>query len=185
MNIERPKLLLHICCAPCSAGSVPEIDDKYEITGFFYNPNIDNPDEYELRKNEMEKYAVILGIPLVCGEYDTDRWKEAVRGQEDEPEGGARCQICFKLRLEEAAKYAEKNGFDLFTTTLTLSPLKNAKKINTIGHDTAAGKTTQYLDSDFKKKDGYKKSIQRSKEHGLYRQNYCGCSYGKKRCDGE
>ncbi|MCE1248426.1 MAG: epoxyqueuosine reductase QueH [Firmicutes bacterium] len=159
---------------------MPEISDNYEITGFFYNPNIDDAAEYELRRAEMEKYAGTLGIPLVCGKYDSESWKEAVKGLEHIPEGGARCEVCFRYRLEETARYAEENNFDLYGTTLTLSPLKNAKKINQIGGESCENLTAKYLDSDFKKKDGYKKSVQRSTENGLYRQNYCGCSYGKK-----
>lgn len=179
-NDDSPKkLLLHICCAPCSAGVVPELNEKYRVTGFFYNPNIDNGAEYELRRDEMERFAKVLGIPLIEGKYDPESWREAVRGLEDEPERGKRCEVCFRMRLLETARIADREGFDFFCTTLTLSPLKNAGMINRTGNEIRENFLASYLSSDFKKKDGFKKSMERSKEHNLYRQNYCGCAFSK------
>ena len=181
MIANKEKILIHICCAPCSAGVMPELKDEYNITGFFYNPNIDNVEEYQLRKQEMERFSQILNVPVIFGRYDPDRWHKAVKGFEKEPERGKRCEICFKLRLEETARIAEEQGFPLFCTTLTLSPLKNAKMINLIGNEVGQKSKSQYLESDFKKKDGFKKSIERSREYNLYRQNYCGCSFSKRK----
>lgn len=179
-NSSPPKkLLLHICCAPCSSGVVPELKEGYQVTGFFYNPNIDDSYEYELRRDEMEKFAEVLGIPLIEGSYDVEKWREAIRGLEDEPERGRRCEICFRMRLLETARIADREGFDLFCTTLTLSPLKNAGMVNRAGNEVQENFNSSYLPSDFKKKDGYKKSLERSKEHNLYRQNYCGCNFSK------
>ena len=179
-NKDNPKkLLLHICCAPCSSGVVPELMEEYQVTGFFYNPNIDDYDEYEHRRDEMNKFAKILGIPLIEGSYDVDNWKDIIQGLEDEPERGKRCEVCFRMRLLETARIADREGFDLFCTTLTLSPLKNAGLINRTGNEVQEDFHPSYLPSDFKKKDGFKKSLERSKEHNLYRQNYCGCSFSK------
>lgn len=176
----RKKLLLHICCAPCSVGVIPELALEYDVTGFFYNPNIDNPREYDLRKAEMEKLSAINGIPVIYGDYDVDAWRKAVNGLENEPEGGERCRACFEMRLRETKKAAEREGFDLFCTTLTLSPLKNAALINKVGGEIPHGSGCQYLDSNFKKKDGFKKSVELSRKYNLYRQDYCGCSFSKR-----
>lgn len=177
---SKPKLLLHICCAPCSAGVVPDLLDKYEVIGFFYNPNIDDPEEYEKRKCEMEKFSSVLSIPVIFGKYNIEIWRKATQGFENEPEGGKRCEICFRLRLQETSKMAEEQGIGQFCTTLTVAPMKNARLINRVGEEVGQYSKSNYLPSDFKKKDGYKKSIALSKEFGLYRQNFCGCSHSRK-----
>ncbi len=180
-NTQMKKVLLHICCAPCSAGVVPELKEQYQVTGFFYNPNIDDCDEYKLRREEMKKYAEKLKIPLIEGNYNPEEWREAVKGLENEPERGKRCEVCFRMRLLETARIADREGFHIFCTTLTLSPLKNAGMVNQTGNEVQENFVSSYLPSDFKKKDGFKKSIERSKEHNLYRQNYCGCSFSRKK----
>lgn len=177
---KRKKLLLHICCAPCSAGVLLELMPIYDLMGFFYNPNIDDHKEHLLRANEMASLASKLDIPMIFPRYDSSDWKTAVEGLESEPEGGKRCHICYELRLKAAALEAERIGFDLFCTTLTVSPLKNAHVINHIGGRVGEEFSCNYYPSNFKKNDGFKKSVELSKVYNLYRQNYCGCSISKK-----
>jgi epoxyqueuosine reductase len=179
---EAPKkrLLLHSCCAPCSVFIAPELSKEYEVTCFFYNPNIDDPQEYIKRKEEMEMLADKKGFSLVPGEYEREAWRERIKGLEDTPEGGERCEQCFSLRLEKTAETAEKLGFDLFATTLTISPVKNHQAVNQQGEKAANEKAVEYMPSNFKKENGYQKSVDLSKGMGLYRQNYCGCSFSKK-----
>jgi len=176
-----PRLLLHSCCAPCSSYVMEYLSEYFEITVFFYNPNIYPPEEYEMRVKEEERLIKEMPfrhpVRLVEGTYDPERFYAAAKGLEKEPEGGRRCEKCYELRLFEAAKMAKEGGYDYFTTTLTISPLKPAPKLNEIGERIGAEVGVAYLNSDFKKKDGYKRSIQLSKEYGLYRQNYCGCVY--------
>jgi epoxyqueuosine reductase len=173
----KPKLLLHSCCAPCSVYIAPELSRDYEVTCFFYNPNIDNPEEYVKRKEEMESLSEKKDISLVIGEYDREKWKLRVKGLENAPEGGERCIQCFNLRLEKTAEMAEKLGYGAFATTLTIAPMKNHETVNMEGQKAADGRTVEYMSSNFKKNDGYRKSADMSKEMGLYRQNYCGCSF--------
>ncbi|MBN1155916.1 epoxyqueuosine reductase QueH [candidate division KSB1 bacterium] len=177
---RREKLLFHICCAPDATVVAERLEPDYDITGYFYNPNIHPQSEYTLRVNEMEELAREIGLKLIVGPYDADRWFDLVKGMEDEPEGGARCEVCFRMRLESTARLAQEQGFDFFTTVLTVSPHKNADLINAIGSEMSAKYAVQFLSANFKKKDGFKRSIELSKIYGLYRQNYCGCIYSKR-----
>lgn len=174
------RLLLHACCAPDAAHGIQQAKPNYEIVCFFYNPNIDNEAEYEKREQEARKVAEHFAVEYVSGGYDVEKWREAIRGYEDCPEGGDRCRICYQLRLTAAAAQAAKSGCSAFTTVLTVSPHKNAKALFAIGQEAAAQTGVRFLDIDFKKKDGFKKSVALSNELGLYRQNYCGCSYSKR-----
>lgn len=179
-----PTLFLHSCCAPCSSYCLEYLSSYFSITVFYYNPNIFPDSEYEDRVNEQERLIRELNeegvknrISLVKGEYRPEVFYQAIKGLEKEPEGGERCTECFKLRLEESARLAKAGGFDYFTTTLTISPLKDAERLNRIGEEAGARHGVRFLNSDFKKKNGYKRSTELSKEHDLYRQNYCGCVY--------
>ncbi len=180
-----PRLLLHACCAPCSSYVLEYLSRYFEITVLYYNPNIDPPEEYEKRVQEenrlIREMPFVHPVHLTAGKYCPEEFYETVKGLEKEPEGGARCEKCYELRLREAARAAREGGFDYFTTTLTISPLKSAEKLNEIGGKIAAEYGVEYLYSDFKKKEGYKRSIQLSREYGLYRQNYCGCVYSRER----
>ncbi len=177
------KLLLHSCCAPCSTAVIERLINEYDITILYYNPNIYPEAEYEKRKAEEIKYIEILkskgvkNIHMLDCDYDSDSYYQAVKGLEQEREGGARCAVCFKLRLEKTAKIAKEKGFDIFGTTLTVSPHKNSIVINGIGKDIEKVMGTKFLESNFKKQDGYKRSVELAKENDLYRQNYCGCIY--------
>lgn len=178
---KTPKLLLHSCCAPCSSYVLEYLSDYFEITVFYYNPNIFPEVEYNKRVLEQQtlinEMRVKNLVSFVAGEYDRKRFFEMAKGLETQKEGGERCFRCYALRLEETAKLAKQGGFDYFTTTLSISPLKNAEKLNEIGNEIAAKYDVSYLQSDFKKKNGYKRSIELSKEFGLYRQDYCGCEF--------
>lgn len=178
---ELPRLLIHSCCAPCSSYVLEYLSQYFSITVFYYNPNIYPPEEYEKRVQEQEHLIDRLPaehpIDFVDGPYERERFYEMVRGLEAEPEGGSRCFRCYELRLSEAVEMAESGGFDYVTTTLTISPLKNAQKLNEIGERLCRERQVKWLPSDFKKKEGYKRSIELSEEYGLYRQNYCGCEY--------
>ena len=178
---NRPKLLLHVCCAPCSSYVLEYLSRYFEITLYFYNPNISPESEFELRICELRRFVSEAGYTaeIVKGEYEPEKFYEIVRGREDEPEGGERCFLCYRQRLEKSGLYAAKHGFDYFTTTLSISPYKNAEKLNELGSEIAARYGVRYLYSDFKKKNGYKRSIELSREYRLYRQNYCGCIYSK------
>lgn len=179
-----PRLLLHSCCAPCSSYVLEYLSDYFEITVFYYNPNISPAEEYEKRAAEQQHLIRELPakhpIHLVVGAYEPERFYAVSRGLEQVPEGGERCFRCFRLRLEEAAKMAAEGGFDYFATTLTISPLKNAQKLNEIGEELSELYKVEYLPSDFKKKNGYKRSVELSALYGLYRQNYCGCVFSKR-----
>lgn len=176
-----PKLLLHSCCAPCSSYVLEYLSNYFEITVFYYNPNIFPENEYTKRILEQQTLIsdmkVKHPVSFLAGNYDRDRFFQIAEGLEHLREGGERCFKCYELRLEEAAKIAEAAGFDYFTTTLSISPLKNADRLNEIGTRLADKYGVQYLQSDFKKKNGYKRSIELSGEYGLYRQDYCGCEY--------
>lgn len=175
------KLLLHGCCAPCSSYCLEQVAPKLKTTVFYYNPNIDGREEYEKRKAEEVRFLRETGLAdfLDC-DYFAEEYEAAVRGLEGEKEGGARCERCFRLRLCKTAEAAKAHGYDFFATTLTVSPLKNAELINRIGFECERKYGVAYLPSDFKKRGGYLRSIELSKEHGLYRQNYCGCKYSKR-----
>lgn len=176
----RPRLLLHSCCGPCSSYVLEHLTRYFEVFLSYYNPNIQPREEYDLRlENQLCVLGRMPGVTLVpCG-YDGGAYDEAVRGLEDEPEGGARCTECFKLRLDFAAREAKRLGCDYFATTLTVSPHKDAQRINAIGEALAGKYGVKWLPGDFKKRDGYKRSIELSREFGLYRQNYCGCLFSK------
>ena len=178
-----PSLLLHACCAPCSSYCLEYLSRYFNITVFYFNPNISLKEEYEYRLNEEKRLISLMDfvnpVRIIEGEYKPKNFYDAVKGLEDEPEGGKRCVKCFKLRLEASAQKAKELGADYFTTTLTISPLKNAGLLNNIGAQYAEKYGVNWLYSDFKKKEGYKRSIALSREYSLYRQNYCGCIFSK------
>lgn len=179
-----PTLLLHACCAPCSSVCLKRLGNDFKITIFFYNPNITDPEEYFKRLEEIKRlikeFKVKHEIKIIEGKYDPNSFLKIAKGMEHIPERGSRCFLCYQLRLNETLKVAEENHFDYFATTLTLSPFKNATWLNQIGESISEKKKVKYLYSDFKKHNGYKESIELSKQYHLYRQNYCGCIYSKK-----
>ena len=180
---RKPRLLLHSCCAPCSSACLERLKDSFEITVFYYNPNIGG-EEYLKRKAEQLRLLKETGwADILDCDYEAEKFAKACAGLEDAPEGGARCIKCFELRIGRTAEEAERGGFDCFTTTLTVSPLKNASAINLIGERAAAGKNTVWLHSDFKKRGGYLRSCELAREHNLYRQDYCGCEFSKRERD--
>ena len=172
-----PTLLLHSCCAPCSSYCLEYLSQYFKITVFYYNPNIYPEEEYHKRVEEQQRFIERLPakhpIAFVEGNYDKERFYEMTKGLEDVKEGGERCFLCYELRLRESAELAKKMGMDYFTTTLSISPLKNAAKLNEIGDRLAGEYGIRYLNSDFKKKNGYKRSVELSAQYELYRQNYC------------
>ncbi len=189
-----PTLLLHSCCAPCSSYVLEYLSRYFRITVRYYNPNIYPPEEYwkrvEEQKNFIKRFSehamektvpVFHAIDFVEGSFDQYRFYELVKGLENVPEGGERCFLCYEMRLRESAEYARQQKMDYFTTTLSISPLKNAQKLNEIGEKLAEEYGVSYLCSDFKKREGYKRSVELSKEYGMYRQDYCGCVFSKKR----
>ena len=180
MERKKSKLLLHICCAPCSTHVAEVLKEDYDLTGYFYNPNIHPENEYLHREQEMKQYARKIDIGLVCAEYDDARWFEMARGMEDMPEGGERCFLCYRMRLEKAAQYAKEHGYQFLTATLSVSPHKNAAKINEIGSEVAGRRGLQWYAADFKKRGGYERSVSMSKEADLYRQSYCGCIFSQR-----
>lgn len=179
-----PRLLIHSCCAPCSSYVLEYLSQYFAITIYFYNPNIYPPEEYVRRVEEQEHLVAgmefIHPVTVESGAYEPQEFYSIIKGFEKEPEGGERCFRCYELRLQEAAKIALAERFDYFTTTLTISPLKNSEKLNEIGEKLAKEYHVSYLPSDFKKKNGYKRSVELSKEHGLYRQDYCGCVFSQR-----
>lgn len=176
-------LLLHSCCAPCSSYVLEYLSQYFEITVLYYNPNITYEEEYEYRKSEQKRLIGEMQskypIKFMDCDYDPVNFFIAVKGYEKEPEGGARCKLCFDMRLRKTAELAAEGKFDYFTTTLTISPLKNAELINEIGNALSLEYDVEYLKSDFKKRNGYKRSIELSKQYNLYRQDYCGCVFSK------
>ena len=186
-GVDSKTLLLHACCAPCSSHCITYLEGKIRIKVYYYNPNIVENEEYDKRARELERLVNILNeefpegsVEFIEGPHEPERFLEAAKGLELIPEGGARCEKCFELRLREAARKARQEGADYFTTTLTISPLKNAKLINEIGEKIGSEEGVKWLFSDFKKKEGYKDSVELSKKYGLYRQDYCGCPYSKR-----
>ncbi|MBU2561964.1 MAG: epoxyqueuosine reductase QueH [Nanoarchaeota archaeon] len=177
MSMGKKNLLLHTCCAPCGTHCVKELLEDYDVTMFFYNPNIHPSGEYYKRYENALKASKELGVPVIEGAYSPQEWLEMIKGFEEEPEGGTRCKICFSIRLAETARYAKLHGFDAFTTTMTISPHKDADVINKLGAELAKKHRISWVHSDFKKNDGFRKSTELSKKMGLYRQNYCGCFY--------
>ncbi|MDE6639906.1 MAG: epoxyqueuosine reductase QueH [Acetatifactor sp.] len=184
-----PTLFLHSCCAPCSSYVLEYLCRYFRITVFYYNPNISFTEEYRKRATEQKRLIGAYNeekkghrIQIVEGDYEPDRFLETVRGLEKCPEGGERCFRCYELRLRETAMQAAEGKFDYFCTTLSISPLKNAEKLNEIGLSLSAEYGIPWLPSDFKKRNGYKRSIELSAEYGLYRQNYCGCAFSVREC---
>lgn len=179
----RPRLLLHACCAPCSSYVLEYLVTYFDITLFFFNPNISPKEEYNFRAEELRRLITLMGldskVSLICAEYKPEVFQDVVKGREKLPEGSERCAECYRLRLAEAARIAAEGGFEYVTTTLSISPYKNAIWLNTIGEEEAQKHGVKYLFSDFKKKNGYKRSCELSEIYGLYRQNYCGCIYSK------
>lgn len=180
----KPSLLLHVCCAPCSSYVIEYLSEYFNITIYYYNPNISPIQEYNFRLEELARLLKEMkeakNIEVLPCEYDPETFYEIAKGLEKEKEGGERCFKCYRLRLEKTAEAAKEKGFDYFTTTLSISPYKNAEKLNEIGKELSKKYNVPYLFSDFKKKNGYKRSIELSKEYDLYRQDYCGCIYSKR-----
>ncbi|MBC5683837.1 epoxyqueuosine reductase QueH [Ruminococcus sp. NSJ-13] len=179
-----PRLLLHSCCAPCSSYVLEYLSQYFEVTVFYYNPNIYPESEYTKRVLEQQKLISEMRfkhpVTFIAGNYDSEKFYNMARGMENVKEGGERCFKCYELRLREAAKIAKNGEYDFFTTTLSISPLKNAQKLNEIGMLLAEEYGIEYLLSDFKKKNGYKRSVELSEQYGLYRQDYCGCVFSMK-----
>ena len=176
---KSQKILLHSCCAPCSSACLERLTPLCSVTVYYYNPNIDTQEEFVKRQLEQQRYCQSLGVKLITTDHQKEEFLTAVSGYEKEKEGGLRCDKCFYLRLKNTAKKAKELGFDAFMTTLTVSPLKNAELINKIGKTVEEETGVKYIPSDFKKRDGYKRSIELSNQHDLYRQNYCGCEFSK------
>ena len=183
LNNEVPTLLIHSCCAPCSSYCLEYLSEFFKITVLYYNPNIFPEEEYEFRAKEQERFInsfnVKHPIDLIVAPYTPSEFYDIAKGLEKEPEGGERCTKCYKLRLEYTAKVAKEMNMDYFTTTLSISPLKDAHRLNSIGLELEEIYKVPYLISDFKKKNGYKRSVELSKEYEMYRQNFCGCIYSK------
>ncbi|HIV50803.1 MAG TPA: epoxyqueuosine reductase QueH [Candidatus Faecalibacterium intestinipullorum] len=177
---SRPRLLLHACCGPCSSAVLEQLSQFFEITVLYYNPNTWPEAEYRRRGQELERFVAAahpLGVKVVEDRYDPQEFYSAVAGLEAEPERGGRCTVCYRLRMRRAAQYAVEHGFDWFATTLSISPHKDAARINQIGQELEQEFGVKHLPSDFKKKNGYLRSLQLSEEYGLYRQDYCGCEF--------
>ena len=174
------KLLLQICCAPDATVAIERLKEEYDITLFFYNPNIHPEKEYKKRAIEVQRLSPQKGLQCVVEHYDDELWFELTKGLENEPEKGRRCSVCFRMRLQKTAEYAKQNGFDMFATVLTVSPHKNAELINRIGNEISQTIGIPYLESNFKKKDGFKRSIELSRKFGLFRQDYCGCTFSRR-----
>ncbi len=172
------KMLLHICCGICASSSIEQLkSEEWQVTGFFYNPNIHPEEEYIKRLNDMKFMLAKLDIPLIEGKYDKEEWFNKIKGFENEKEGGKRCELCFRMRLLETSKQVQKQNIQYFTTTLTISPHKNSKVINSIGQSINGD---FFIVKDFKKKDGFKRAVQLSKDYNLYHQHYCGCVFSQK-----
>lgn len=179
---RRESMLLHSCCGPCSTACIDYLSECFDVTVLFYNPNIAPEEEYDLRASEQARYVRDFtdGVKCEICAYDPWVFYDKVKGLENCEEGGARCEKCFELRLDHCARLAKERGFDWFCTTLTVSPHKNAELINAIGEEVAKKYGVKFFPSDFKKKDGYLKSVRLAKEAGLYRQNYCGCAFSRR-----
>lgn len=183
---DKKTLLLHSCCAPCNSAVLEKLQEVFDLTVFYYNPNITEKAEYERRIGEQRRLVEHFNsanpkfpIDLIEGNYEPQKFLTMAKGLEQVPEGGERCTGCYGLRMEETARVAKERGFDYFTTSLTISPMKNAEKLNTLGEQMAEKYGVKFLPSDFKKKEGYKRSIQLSADLDLYRQDYCGCGFSK------
>lgn len=181
---STPSLLLHSCCAPCSSYCIEYLSQHFNITILYYNPNIAPEEEFRKRAAEQQRLVSQMclknPVTVIVDDYNAEEFYSAVKGMDGLPEGGERCFVCYRLRLERAAAYAAQHGFDYFCSTLSISPLKNAQKLNEIGQELSEIYPVKHLPSDFKKRNGYKRSIELSHEYGLYRQNYCGCAFSKR-----
>ena len=181
----KPTLLLHSCCGPCSSYVLEYLSHYFHITVFYYNPNITDCGEYEMRVAEQKRLIQLAhpDVSFLEGNYEPEVFLDMSKGLEEEPEGGARCTKCYYLRMHETAKKAKELGFDFFTTTLSVSPYKDSERLNKIGESLEQQYGIPYLYADFKKRNGYKRSIELSNQYHLYRQDYCGCEFSKKRCN--
>jgi predicted adenine nucleotide alpha hydrolase (AANH) superfamily ATPase len=182
--MAKPRILVHVCCAPDALYVLRLLQDEYEVTGFFTNSNIHPSREYALRLEEARKVARLLDVRLIEDEYDPGRWLAVTEKFKEEPEKGRRCDVCYALRLQRTAETAAREGFDAFATVMSLSPWKKAAVINRIGRQFGKRHGLRFLEADFKKKDGFKKSVDLSRDHGLYRQSYCGCLYSLNALEG-
>ena len=186
-SARRPRLLLHACCAPCSSYVLEALNRAFDIDVYYYNPNISPREEFDRRVEELYRLAASIphknALRVIVGDYDNDAFTGLCRGHEEDPEGGARCALCFRMRLDAAARLAAGLGSDYFTTSLTISPLKDAQLLTAIGTESGRREGVAWLPSDFKKKNGYKRSCELSREYGLYRQDYCGCVYSRRERD--
>lgn len=182
--MARPRVLVHACCAPDARYVFEILGESRDVTGFFSNSNIHPREEYERRLAEARKVAELLGMPLIDDDYDPDGWLSATEEFKDEPEKGRRCDVCYALRLGRTAERAARDGFDHFATVMSLSPWKKAEALNRIGRMLGARHGIRFLEADFKKKDGFKKSVELSRADGLYRQGYCGCLYSLRAAKG-
>lgn len=179
--MEKPRLLLHVCCAPCSTHVIDLLRGEHEVEAFFYNPNIHPLEEYGERMAESKGYCRKIGARFHLGSYDVEDWLRRVRGHEGDEEGGERCRICYRMRLEETARKAKEGGFKFFATTLSISPHKKAEVINELGAEIGEKHGLRFYEADFKKKDGFKRSVAMSREHGMRRQSYCGCVFSMRK----
>jgi len=173
----RPKLLLHICCGPCATEVIRRLAEQHEVVGYYYNPNICPEEEHDKRLMEVQRLSALWRVLVDAGPCDHERFRECVRGLENEPEGGARCERCYRLRLEQAAVAARANGCTHLATTLTIAPMKRASVINPIGMAAAERHGLHFVAEDWKTKDGFRRSVELARELGLYRQHYCGCEF--------
>ena len=176
-------MLLHICCANCGAYPLALLGDDFEITLFYYNPNIYPKEEYQRRLKDTKRLSEISAVPLIIGKYESAIWSRAAGHLADEPEGGKRCAICFDMRLKKTASIAKINNLDIFSTTLSISPHKNSKTINELGKTISSDAGIDFYSGDFKKKDGFKKTMAISRKYSFYCQNYCGCLYSIRKTD--
>lgn len=176
----KQKLLLHSCCAPCSGYLVSELTDNFKVTVYYNNPNIFPAEEYQIRKNEVQKFFTGSGVKFVEEKYDHYNWLKIAKGLEDEPERGKRCILCYHLRLLAAAQYAKDHNYDLFASTLAISPHKDARVLSNLGRAIAKKIGLGFIDEDWKKKDRFKKALEFSQAQNFYQQNYCGCEFSKR-----
>jgi epoxyqueuosine reductase len=179
----KDKLLLHICCATCAAYVLESLRDQYDVTAYYYNPNIYPDKEYQIRFLEAKKYCDEHGIPFVEEKPNQDDWFNLTKGHEQDPERGERCTICYRMRLTKTVEYAQAHGFQAWGTDLSISPHKDAKRLNAIGKELEKMYGVKFLEADFKKRDGFKKAMDISKKEGFYRQDYCGCKYSMRTQD--
>jgi len=177
MADSQPRMLLHACCAPCSSSVIEQLREQYDLTLYYYNPNIHPEKEYRIRCDEMIRWCEKCDLPLIVSNYDPPTWDRRIAGYENEPERGERCTLCYQMRMEAAARQAQQDGFEIFTTVLSISPHKDADRINRLGAELEEATGVKFYSANFKKKGGFQRSLEISKEEEFYRQNYCGCRY--------